>query len=82
MTDRAGPLAPISNVAAVTPSNSADLTVPCRAILLDTDAYVAVDMEGVGTNITLTLAGGIWHPMRVTRVYATGTTAGTVHAGW
>ena len=43
---------------------------------------VKVDMLG-GETVTLTgLAVGVWHPMFVTKVYQTGTTATNIFVGW
>ena len=69
---------PLSNpavgAAAVTPSDSADLTTITRALYVGGAGNVKVDMAD-GTTVTFTaLAVGIVHPLRVRRVYSTGTT--------
>jgi hypothetical protein len=44
---------------------------------------VKVDFAHSGSGITLkNLAAGVWHPMRVKRVYSTGTTATDIVAGY
>lgn len=74
---------PVENVVAVTPSNSVDLTTPSRGIYVGVSGDVTVDMAGAGENVTIgNLAAGMWHPMRVTRIYATGTAATGILAGW
>ena len=82
MSNNVGPMTPLRNSAVVATSDSADLSTPCRAILLEGDGVVHVDMEGTGTNVKHTLLGGVWHPMRVTRIYTTGFTGTAVNVGW
>jgi hypothetical protein len=75
-------IAPILYSETVTASDSADLSpAPCRAILVDVAGDVKVSYAS-GKSDTLTLAAGIWHPMQVSRVWSTGTTATGLHAGW
>ena len=74
----------LSQYLAVTASDTVDLAWTPRAILItkttDTMADVAViDLTGVTT--TLTLACGLWHPCRCTRVMATNTTATKILIG-
>lgn len=69
---------PIANGAAVTPSNSTDLPITTRGIYLGATGDVKCELAGAvaGTFVTFTaLAGGVIHPIRVRKVYATGTTA-------
>lgn len=72
---------PASNAATVTGSDSVDLPNASRALLLSADGTITVDMVGVGTNIALPLQAG-FNPVRVSRVYATGTAAVTIVALW
>ena len=72
---------PAKNAAAVTPNDSTDLTTAARALLLSAAGTVTVDMVGTGSNIALPLQAGI-NPVRVTRVYDTGTDSLTIVALW
>ncbi|WP_434286292.1 spike base protein, RCAP_Rcc01079 family [Celeribacter sp. SCSIO 80788] len=72
---------PADNAEAVTPNDSADLSNASRALLLDAAGTVTVDMVGSGSNIALPLQEG-YNPVRVTRVYATGTDAVTIVSLW
>lgn len=75
-------IAPILYSQTITADDSADLTpAPCRAILVNVAGAVKVSYPG-GISDTLTLAAGIWHPMQVSRIWSTGTTATGIHAGW
>ena len=66
--------APGTAAFAITPNDSADLANVTRGLLLGAAGNVKVDMLESGT-VTLALAAGIIHPLRVKRVYAAGTTA-------
>jgi hypothetical protein len=71
---------PAETYAAVTPSDSADLAQPCRALYLGAAGDVKVlSLEGE-TVIWKNLAAGIVHPIRCSRIYATDTTAGDIVA--
>lgn len=71
---------PARSAIAITPNDSADLASTCRALLLDADGTVTVDMLHTGTNIALPLVKG-FNPVIVTRVYATGTDGGLTIVG-
>lgn len=75
----------ISKAVAVTPSDSEDLPFVTTGLYVGTagaTGTVYVDFLQGGTNIPLkNLAAGMWHPLIVTRVYATGTTAEDIVAG-
>lgn len=92
--DRGNPLSVESGVRdaeLVTPNDGADLPKVgtgesqyphARFLHLDATGAVRVTLAG-GETITLTLTGGEWHRMQVTRVHVTGTGAGLViHAGY
>lgn len=65
---------PAGNAFDITPHNSNDLTIKTRGLYVGVTGNVKVDIGG--TAITFVgLAAGVIHPLRVTRVYATGTTA-------
>ena len=52
-----------------------------RAIMVDVGGALTVQYTN-GLTDTLTLAPGIWHPMYVTRINTSGTTATGIHAGY
>jgi hypothetical protein len=59
---------------AITPHDTNRLTQPTRFLAVGVAGTVTVDMLETGTSIQFTLPSGI-HPLRVTKVYATGTAA-------
>ena len=74
--------APVSFAAAVTPDDSNDLTNVTRGVYVGASGNVKVDLLG-GSTVTFSgLAAGVVHPLRVTRIYATGTTATGILALW
>lgn len=73
---------PVVDAAAVTPSDTTDLAFVTRALYVGVAGDVVVITQK-GTTVTLgSLAAGMWHPIRVSRVLATGTTAGAILAGY
>ena len=77
------PGAPITDAAAVTPSDSAALPNVTRYLYIGVTGNVKVDFHLSGTGVTLmALAAGVFHPLRVVKVYATGTTATNIVAAW
>lgn len=75
---------PAENGAAVTPHNTNDLANATRGLCFAAAGALKVDMVG-GTTVTFAdgaLAAGVVHPLRVTRVYATGTDATGIIALW
>jgi hypothetical protein len=74
---------PAENAAAVTPSDSTDLTTSARGLYIGGDGNVVVDMVGTGSTITFTgLTAGTILPVRVKRVRSTNTTATPIVALW
>jgi hypothetical protein len=72
---------PADNAAAVTPSDGSDLANFSRALFVGGAGAVKVDMVGGTTAVTLTgVVAGTVLPMRVSRVYSTGTTATNIVA--
>ncbi len=67
---------PIERAVNITPSDSDDLDVVTRAVYVGTAGDLRVTMLS-GEIVTL-LAGQGWHPIRVSRVWATGTTAAAI----
>lgn len=73
-------LKPAKGAAAITPSDTTDLTTVTRGLYVGVSGNVKVDMAD-GTTVTFTgLASGIIHPISAVRVYATGTTATNILA--
>lgn len=67
---------PISQAASVTPNNGTTFTTQCRAIYIGTTGTITVDVANGGTNLTFSgAAAGSILPVRVKKVYSTGTTA-------
>jgi|DEB0MinimDraft_6_1074348.scaffolds.fasta_scaffold00156_29 hypothetical protein len=72
---------PFEHAVAVTPSDSADLSLVTRGIYIGSPGAVKVDMVGSGTVTFADLDIG-FYPLRVSRVYATGTAASSIIALW
>lgn len=70
---------PAENAAEITPSNTADLAIRPRAIMVATTGDVRMSL---GTTVTLRLVEGVPYPIRPTRIFATGTTAEGLVALW
>lgn len=71
---------PAENAETVTPSNSVDITYVSRALYIGSTGDVKVDMKGGQTVTLVAVPAGAILPIRVTRVYATGTTASSIIA--
>lgn len=72
---------PIATIIAVTPSDDDDLQAGLRGLYIGGAGNVSVVTPG-GQTVTLTgLAAGMWHPIRVSRVRSTGTTATAILVG-
>jgi hypothetical protein len=80
--NRFGPHVPARNAAAITPSDTVDLTSPTRGLYVGVSGDVVAIMADDGTtSVTFTgLAAGVVHPLRVKRVKSTGTTATNIVA--
>lgn len=72
---------PANHAAAVTPSNTADLSDASRCLVIGTAGDLKVDMVS-GLTVTMPSVPACILPVRVTRVYATGTTASNITALW
>lgn len=67
---------PATSAVAVTPHDTNDLTTTTRGLYVGVTGDVKVDMADTGTAVVFTaMAAGVIHPLRVTRVYSTDTTA-------
>jgi hypothetical protein len=76
-------LAPYTRAVSVTASDSNDLAETTRAIHIHAGAAstpIKVTMAGDTTAVTLNLQTGFIYPLRVSRIWATGTTATTLIA--
>lgn len=70
---------PATNAVAITTSDSEDLVTATRGLYVGVTGNVKVDMLGGTTGVTFAnLAAGVIHPLRVTKIYATGTTASSI----
>jgi hypothetical protein len=67
--------APALHAFAVTPADGSDLANATRGVYVGAAGSLKVDMVGSGTVTFANLAAGVIHPLRVVRIYATGTTA-------
>lgn len=65
---------PVVRLLPITPSDSADISETSRAINVATSGALRVTTVG-GTTATIHVAAGIAFPIRVSRIWATGTTA-------
>lgn len=73
-------ISPADNMAPVTPNDSADLDFITRALMVANAGTLKVtQMNGVA--VTITVPAGIL-PIRVARVWSTGTTATGITAIW
>lgn len=73
--------APGVHAAPVTPNDSADLTYATRALVIGTAGDLKVTTVG-GDTVTLTNVPAGVLPLRVVRVFNTGTTAADIAAIW
>lgn len=65
---------PVGIAEAVTPSDSEDLTYVSRALWVGTEGNLSVITAG-GQTVALANVNVGWHPIRVSRIRSTGTTA-------
>lgn len=75
----------IHSALAVTPSDTIDLARVTRGIYVGVSGNVTVlfcDDADAATVLLTGLSAGIWHPMQVRRVLATGTAATGIVAGY
>lgn len=71
---------PADHAELVTPNDSTDLDVTPRALLIAVEGDLRVTTRG-GQTLTMAVPAGIV-PIRVSRVFATGTTATGITALW
>lgn len=72
---------PVSNAFVITPDDASDLSFVTRGLYVSASADVVVDMNDSGTVTLHNLAPGMLHPLRIRRVYQTGTTPGITIIG-
>ena len=72
---------PISHGTAITPDDAADLGHLTRALYVGTGGDVRVTLADGSAMTFVNMVQG-WHPMRVARVWATGTTADHMVGCW
>ena len=73
---RVGPSTlPATDLFAVTPSDTNDLLVLTRGLYVGVSGDVKVTCMAGNVTTLVGLAAGVFHPIRVRRVWATGTTA-------
>lgn len=66
---------PMENGFSITPHDTNDLDYTTRGLYVGVSGHVKVDLAG-GDTVTLnSMAAGVVHLLRVTRVYSTGTAA-------
>lgn len=61
----------------ITPHETNDLTVLTRAIMVGTAGDVSVRLQD-GTTVTLSLSSGVIYPLRICKLFVTGTTAAQI----
>jgi hypothetical protein len=71
---------PADNAFEVTPNDSSDLTTTARALYIGTAGNVKVTTAGGDTVTFLSAAAGSILPVRVQRVFSTGTTSTNIMA--
>ena len=72
----------ITRMAAVTPSNTANLPTPGIGLYVGVSGNVkAVTSDGY-TETMVGLAAGVWHPIQCKQIFDTGTTATDILVGW
>lgn len=66
----------------VTPSDTDDIVTPGRGLYVGVSGDVKVTYVSGVTDTLTNLAAGMWHPMEVKRIFASGTDATDIHIGW
>lgn len=73
---------PSANAAAVTPSDSTDLSFITTQVIASGAGVISVNMQGTGSAVPIPVAAGVPLSIRVRRILATGTTATGIVALW
>ncbi len=76
-------IGPIRSIVSITTDDSNDLAAsPCRSIYCGVSGDIKITTPS-GEDVTLVgVAAGIWHPMMARRIWATGTDATNIFAGY
>ena len=69
---------PIESAFVVTPDDNTDLIRDTRGVYVGSSGDLRVDLVGEVTTVFSGLAAGIIHPIRVRKVYSTGTDAASI----
>lgn len=77
---RPNPLGHYNKITVVTPSDTVDLDYTSCSIYTSDGGNITVDTQAGDTVLLTALPAGTMLPIRVTRVYATGTTATNIYA--
>lgn len=75
------PSSPLTDAFEVSPSDSTDLTAATRAVYVGVPGDLRVTMLS-GDVVTFTALPAGWHPIRVVRIWQTGTTAAGICGCW
>jgi hypothetical protein len=73
-TQASGMDSPASNAFAITPHDTNNLTTHTRALFIGSSGNLVVTLVGDSTAVTFTNISPGYHPLRVKKVAATGTT--------
>lgn len=72
----------ITKGAAVTPSDTDNLSQPGIGLYVGVSGDVKVDTTDGFTITMVGLVAGVWHPIAAKKVYSAGTTATSILVGW
>ena len=75
------PQSPVTHAVAITPDDAADLTHVTRALYLGTGGDLRVTIADGSTLTFVNMVQG-WHPIRVQKVWAAGTSANQIVGCW
>lgn len=76
-----GPTDPVSNAVAITPSDTEDLAVIPRGIIVSETGHVRATFLN-GETVDLYVVAGVFIPVRVKKIHASGTSAIGIVAAW
>ena len=72
---------PLAHAREITPDDGTDIERVSRALHIGIGGDLRVTMAG-GPTVTFRGLSAGWHPLRVSRIHASGTTASDIVAGW
>ena len=82
VNNKGGLESPARHAVAITPHDSTNLDPPIRAFYVGVSGDVSVEMEGSGSAVVFKSMAVGWHPLRVTRINSTSTTATDIVGVW